>query len=72
MVVFPQPDGPSSEKNSPPATSVDAVDGRDLGEPLNEVNELNLASGHKPDLSVRERSHISHTSPRPGRPVHPG
>ena len=38
VVVLPQPDGPSSEKNSPgPIIEVDVVDGDDLAEHLAEV-----------------------------------
>ena len=50
---------------------VDAVDRGDLGEALDEVDELDLASGHRPDLSVRERFCISHTHLHPGRSLHP-
>ncbi len=47
VVVLPQPDGPSSEKNSPPAMSqVDAVDRRDVAELLDEIDELDFAAVH--------------------------
>ena len=47
VVVLPQPDGPSSEKNSPLATvEVDPVH-RDLGEALGQRDQLDLPSGHR-------------------------
>ncbi len=49
VVVLPQPDGPSIEKNSPPGIcEVDAVDGRHVAELLDEINQFDFATGHAP------------------------
>ena len=46
VVVLPQPDGPSSEKNSPLAiVQVDVVD-RGLGEALRQRDQLDLPTSH--------------------------
>ena len=46
VVVLPQPDGPSSEKNSPARDlERDAVDGADAAEALLEVDEADLGGG---------------------------
>ena len=47
VVVLPQPDGPSSEKNSPGVDlQVDAVDRGDVGEALPQLDELDRAVCH--------------------------
>jgi hypothetical protein len=47
VVVLPQPEGPSRAKNSPPGhVQVDAVDGGDVLEPLDQPDQPDLASAH--------------------------
>ena len=59
VVVLPQPDGPSSEKNSP-ATDLerDAIDGPDLAEMLLQVEQLDLG-GRRVRLGRHEARSLS-------------
>ena len=70
VVVLPQPDGPSIEKNSPLGiVEVDAVDGGHVAEALDQINECDFA-GHpvKSTDSDVEGGHVAdHAAARPGR-----
>ena len=47
VVVLPQPDGPSIEKNSPAGISeIDPVDGPHLREGLDEIDQLDFTTSH--------------------------
>ena len=54
LVVLPQPEGPSSEKNSPGRhLQIDPGDRREVAETLHQIDELYLSSGHRPRSIAR-------------------
>ena len=51
VVVFPQPEGPRMEKNSPEGdVEIDAGHGLDVVEPLGQGHDLDFATGHRASI----------------------